>query len=105
MEENVIIIPHGSFVAYVGANNLIEDFNVPVFGIKESLKWEADRWKEREWLKNAGINVPEVCRDPEKIHGKVIMKYNGARGGKGFFKANSKKEFEKKIDKERDYII
>lgn len=104
-DNNAVIIPHGSFVAYVGAENLIEDFKVPLFGSKESLKWEADRKKEREWLKAADINVPEIYKNPEEIDSRVIVKYDGAKGGKGFFTASSKQEFDSKIDENKDYMI
>src|SRR5512137_2149713 len=30
-KENAVIIPHGSFVEYVGAENILDKFSVPLF--------------------------------------------------------------------------
>ena len=46
-KKNTIIIPHGSFVEYVGASEMMK-FEVPMFGNKAVLEWESDRRKEKE---------------------------------------------------------
>ncbi len=100
-EKNTIILPHGSFVEYVGAENLLEKFEVPVFGNRKSLEWEGSRKKQREWLKKAGINVPKRFDNPSQvddIDGKVFVKFSGAKGGRGFFLAESEKEIEEKVE-------
>ena len=56
-KKNVILIPHGSFVEYLGPENF-EDLQVPTFGNRIVLRWESSRIKEREWLESAGINMP-----------------------------------------------
>lgn len=99
LEENTVIIPHGSFVEYIGAENLLKDFRVPIFGNRNSLKWEGKRKKQREWLKKAGIRVPERYDGPSEIDGPVFVKFSGAKGGRGFFIARSEEEFEEKIEK------
>lgn len=106
MEKNVIIVPHGSFVEYVGAYRLLTEFEVPVFGNKYTLQWESDRASERRWLELAGITVPENYESPEEIEGTSIVKFSGAKGGEGFFLVDSEEDFHHKIDDpDRDYTI
>ena len=57
VEDNVIIIPHGSFVEYVGAEALGSVFRVTMFGNRETLEWESDRAKQRIWLEKAGLRM------------------------------------------------
>ncbi|MFP3953814.1 MAG: formate--phosphoribosylaminoimidazolecarboxamide ligase [Candidatus Acetothermia bacterium] len=105
-EKNVIIVPHGSFVEYVGAEPLLSDFHVPIFGNKYTLKWESDREKEREWLDLAGIKVPRNYNSPTDIDGTTIVKFSGAKGGEGFFLVDSEEDFHEKIeDSDDDYTI
>ena len=42
---NAIVVPHGSFVAYAGLENVEDKFNVPMFGNRDILRWEAERDK------------------------------------------------------------
>jgi len=84
IERNVILIPHGSFVEYLGADNFL-NLPVPSFGNKAVIPWESDRKMEREWLEGAGIAMPKAFRDPRQINIPVLVKYHGAKGGKGFF--------------------
>ena len=37
-KNNAIIIPHGSFIEYVGPDNISENLNVPMFGNRQSLE-------------------------------------------------------------------
>jgi 5-formaminoimidazole-4-carboxamide-1-(beta)-D-ribofuranosyl 5'-monophosphate synthetase len=103
-EKNVIIIPHGSFVEYLGAQNFLT-LNLPTFGNRNVLLWESDRKKEREWLEGAGLTMPKEIKDPKKINKPVIVKYHGAKGGKGFFIAKTFEEFIRRIDHDKPYII
>ena len=43
--------------------------------------------------------------NPKNIDKPVIVKYHGAKGGKGFFIAKTYDEFEKRIDLPRDLLI
>lgn len=95
-QENVILIPHGSFVAYLGAENN-KKIQIPYFGNKSVLDWEQDRQMQRDWLKKAGINVPRQFDDLEEVTYPVIVKTYGAAGGKGYFYARDKADFKKKI--------
>lgn len=95
--QNTIIIPHGSFVEYVGPENLEKKFKVPMFGNRKTLEWERDRRKQREWLELAGLKLPREYQEPSEIDGKVFVKLSGAKGGRGFFTAESEKELYDKL--------
>ncbi|MEM2093775.1 MAG: formate--phosphoribosylaminoimidazolecarboxamide ligase [Candidatus Bathyarchaeia archaeon] len=97
IKENAIVIPHGSFVEYVGANNILEKFSVPMFGNRLSLLWETDRRKQKEWLTSSGLKMPKEYKSPEEIDGRIFVKFQGAKGGKGFFVADSPEEFNSKL--------
>ena len=96
IKRKVIIVPHGSFVAYLGLEEN-KKMKVPTFGSKDVLDWEADRTKQRDWLLASNIKIPRELKDGSEIKGPVIVKFHGAEGGKGYFVANSPEEFEKKI--------
>ena len=103
-EKNVIVVPHGSFVEYLGADKFI-DLDLPTFGNRNVLKWESDRNMERQWLESAGLTMPQEIKDPKSIDKPVIVKYHGAKGGKDFFIAKTYDEFKKRIKKDRKYTI
>jgi 5-formaminoimidazole-4-carboxamide-1-(beta)-D-ribofuranosyl 5'-monophosphate synthetase len=93
---NTILVPHGSFNAYVGTEQIIDKLEVPLFGNRELLHWETDRKKQREWLQRAGLRLPKTFDNPEDIEGLVIAKFPGAMGGKGYFLVESPKAFHTK---------
>lgn len=103
-EKNAIIIPHGSFVEYLGADNFLK-LNLPTFGNRDVLSWESDRSKERKWLVGAGLTMPQEIKSPKDIDKPVIVKYHGAKGGKDFFIAKTYEEFQKRLKKNRSFII
>src|SRR5512136_1816626 len=98
--QNVIIIPHGSLVEYLGIEKF-ESLAVPTFGNRRVLAWESDREMEREWLLKAGVNVPMRFETADDIDRPVIIKYHGAKGGRGFFIAKNKDEFQAKMSSEQ----
>lgn len=106
IKENAIIIPHASFIEYVGIDN-VEKLKVPYYGNKKILRWESDRNIERQWLKAAKLKVPRIFKDPADIDRSVIVKFHGAAGGRGYFIANSEADFNKKIVEHIDkkYVI
>jgi 5-formaminoimidazole-4-carboxamide-1-(beta)-D-ribofuranosyl 5'-monophosphate synthetase len=87
--ERSIIVPHGSFVEYLGPR-AFERLKVPVFGNRKVIEWESDREKERLWLESAGVRMPKRYANPSEVDGPVIVKYYGAKGGKGFFLAKNR---------------
>jgi 5-formaminoimidazole-4-carboxamide-1-(beta)-D-ribofuranosyl 5'-monophosphate synthetase len=104
IEKNSIIIPHGSFVEYLGPNNFL-NLELPTFGNRNVLVWESDRNKEREWLEEANLTMPMEIKDPKNIDIPVIVKYHGAKGGKGFFIAKTYEEFKQRIDSSKSFTI
>jgi 5-formaminoimidazole-4-carboxamide-1-(beta)-D-ribofuranosyl 5'-monophosphate synthetase len=49
--------------------------------------------------------MPEEIKDPKTITKPVIVKYHGAKGGKGFFVAKTYEEFKKRVDTSKTYTI
>ncbi|HUK84645.1 MAG TPA: formate--phosphoribosylaminoimidazolecarboxamide ligase [Candidatus Acidoferrum sp.] len=94
---NVILIPHGSFTAYLSTEELTGSLLVPMFGNRQLLHWEANRKSQEEWLRQAGLRLPATFKTPEDIDRLVIAKLPGAKGGRGYFLANSPKAFYKKF--------
>jgi 5-formaminoimidazole-4-carboxamide-1-(beta)-D-ribofuranosyl 5'-monophosphate synthetase len=107
IEKNAILIPHGSMVEYLGPKR-VEKIKCMHYGTKAIVKWESDRRKEEQWLKDAKIRMPKVFKDPKDIDRPVIVKFHGAGGGHGYFIAKSPGEFAQKIEEypnEKDYAI
>ena len=103
---NAIVVPHGSFVAYAGLDRVEDDFVVPMFGNRDILRWEAERDLERKLLSEGNVRIPYKYDDPSKIDRAVMVKFPGARGGRGYFVASSPEEFDNKIEtmKSRGWI-
>ncbi|MEM4733195.1 MAG: formate--phosphoribosylaminoimidazolecarboxamide ligase [Candidatus Bathyarchaeia archaeon] len=94
---NVVLIPHGSFTAYLSTEQLTDSLYVPMFGNRKLLHWEANRKSQEEWLRQAGLRLPETFKTPDDIDRLVIAKLSGAKGGRGYFLANSPASFYKKF--------
>lgn len=110
-DENIILIPHASLISYLGCSK-VEELKMKYYGNKKILKWEANRKKERDWLKKSGLNLPKFFNGPQNIDRPVIVKFHGAGGGKGYFLAKSHKDYKQKIKKHsnkkhviQEYII
>lgn len=94
--KKIIIIPHGSFVAYLGIEGN-KQMTLPYFGNKKVLDWEENRLKQRDWLEKAGLALPKQYSLGDKIEFPVIVKSFGAAGGRGYFIAKDKVELKKKL--------
>ena len=107
VKEKAILIPHASFIAYMGFER-VEHLKIPYFGNKKILRYEADRNLQRVWLKNSGINVPHIFKDYRDIDRSAIIKFHGAKGGLGYFIAKNPHDFKKKMkgyQKDQRYVI
>lgn len=98
LKINSVIIPHGSFVAYLGMEQN-KNMKVPYFGNKSVLDWEENRKMQRQWMEESGIKVPHRFKKGDKIDRPVIVKSYGAAGGKGYFTARNQKEFDEKLNR------
>jgi 5-formaminoimidazole-4-carboxamide-1-(beta)-D-ribofuranosyl 5'-monophosphate synthetase len=92
IKKDVILIPHGSFISYIDLDFLENEFSVPIFGNKFLFRHESDRNLERDWFSKAHIRIPKTF-EPGEIDRRVIVKYHGAKGGKGYFTVNSPNEY------------
>ena len=93
LEENdSILIPHGTLIAQMSTEQ-IESIKTPVFGNKNILKWESDRNLKEKLMLEAKLPIPNSISDPSKIDKLVIVKRQGAAGGKGYFLATNEEEY------------
>jgi 5-formaminoimidazole-4-carboxamide-1-(beta)-D-ribofuranosyl 5'-monophosphate synthetase len=104
IDKNTIIIPHGSFVEYMGAPKY-EEYEVPSYGNRAILQWESNREKQRTWLTSGGVPMPRLITDAREINEAVMVKYHGAKGGRGFFIAKDYPDFKMSIDNSQPYTI
>jgi len=93
--RSAIIVPHGSFVEYVGEK--LDNLPIPVLGNRSSLVWERSRDKMFEWMQKAGLRTPRVFPNPQDIDRPVIVKFPGAKGGMGYAIVNSYEEYKNKV--------
>src|SRR5215469_10515922 len=104
-KRKVIIVPHGSFVAYLSLEEQ-KDMTIPYFGNKAVLDWEASRELQRQWLSRAGLKLPRQFRSGAEIDRPVIVKLYGAAGGKGYMFIQDAADFEARAAHlQQDYII
>lgn len=97
-ELNTILIPHGSFNAYLNLDDVTNSLQVPMFGNRQLLQWEVDREKQNTWLQKAGLRLPRMFNNPEDIKELTLVKFPGAKGGKGYFLVSSPESFYKKSE-------
>ncbi len=95
-EENCVMVPHGSLIAYIGVEDVENKLGVPMVGNRGILRWESDRSMERKWLEKAGIKLPKETKDPKDIDCLSLVKFPGAMGGRGYFLVSNYGDFIKK---------
>ena len=104
-KRKVIIVPHGSFVAYLSLDEH-KKMTIPYFGNKSVLDWEASRELQREWLTRAGITMPRQFKNGSEIDRPVIVKLYGAGGGMGYMFIRDANDFEARAGNlKKDYTI
>ncbi|MDD3984352.1 MAG: formate--phosphoribosylaminoimidazolecarboxamide ligase, partial [Methanobacterium sp.] len=89
-----------------GLDRIEDDFKVPMFGNRDILRWESERDLERELMLESNIRIPMKYDDASQIDRTVMVKFPGARGGRGYFVASTTEEYNQKIDSmlERNWI-
>ena len=93
VDENAVLIPHGSFVEYAGKH--LAGLRVPIFGNRLALLCESDRKMMLRWMQKSGLRTPKTFK-PGEIDRPCIVKFPGAKGGKGYFIVRNEEEFEQK---------
>ena len=81
LELNTILIPHRSFVVYLGIDNIEKSLKIPVFGNRYILKAEERHLPNNQYdlLKKAHISMPKIYSIPEEIEGPSIVKIQEAK--------------------------
>jgi len=97
-QNNAILIPHGTLISQMSSEQ-IESFKTPVFGNKWILRWESNRELKEKLMHEAKLDVPKSISNPKEINGLVIVKRQGAAGGKGYFLATNETEYNNNRDK------
>jgi 5-formaminoimidazole-4-carboxamide-1-(beta)-D-ribofuranosyl 5'-monophosphate synthetase len=95
---NCILIPHGTLISSLNSDE-IESINVPVFGNKFILRWEANRNLKQKLMIESKLQIPRTIKSKGEINDLCIVKLHGAAGGKGYFLASDKKGFEEGYNK------
>ncbi|MEM0330928.1 MAG: formate--phosphoribosylaminoimidazolecarboxamide ligase [Archaeoglobaceae archaeon] len=62
------------------------------------MEYETSREKQKEWFKKANVRIPKEFARVEDIDRLCIVKYQGAKGGRGYFLVSSPEEFQKKAE-------
>ena len=94
-QQDAILIPHGTLIAQMSSEE-IESINTPVFGNKWILRWESDREMKEKLMREADLPMPKPVTDPKDIEKLVIVKRQGAAGGKGYFMAANEEDYNTK---------
>ena len=96
LEQNdAVLIPHGTLIAQMNSKE-IESIKTPIFGNKWILRWESDREMKEKFMKESKIPIPTPVSTPSEINKLVIVKRQGAAGGKGYFMATNEDDYNKK---------
>jgi 5-formaminoimidazole-4-carboxamide-1-(beta)-D-ribofuranosyl 5'-monophosphate synthetase len=97
MDCDAILIPHGTLISEVGVEKIEKELNIPIFGNRWILRWEADRILKEKLMATAGLKPPRSFSSPDEIHELCIVKLPGAAGGRGYFLASSPIEFQQRV--------
>jgi len=94
-QQDAILIPHGTLIAQMSSEE-IESINTPIFGNKWILRWESDRKMKEKLMREADLPMPKPVTEPKDIEKLVIVKRQGAAGGKGYFMAANEEDYNTK---------
>ena len=94
-QNDAVLIPHGTLIAQMSSEE-IESIKTPIFGNKWILRWESDRGMKEKLMIEAKLPIPAPVSDPKDIKKLVIVKRQGAAGGKGYFMAASEEDYNTK---------
>lgn len=99
-EQNVLFVPNRSFSAYVGVDQIEDNFLVPMVGSRNMLRCE-ERGEQQDYywlLEKAGLPFPERIKSGDDIEELSIIKLHHAKKKleRGFFSAASASEYHEK---------
>jgi 5-formaminoimidazole-4-carboxamide-1-(beta)-D-ribofuranosyl 5'-monophosphate synthetase len=101
-DTNTIVIPHRSFTAYLGYENLENSFKVPIFGNRRLFRAEERTAKRNQYflLEKAKIKFPKLFRDPKSINKPCIVKVQEMKRPleRAFFTVSSYKDYKEKSE-------
>lgn len=95
--SDTILIPHGTLISQMSPD-AIESIEARIFGNRNILRWEADRSLKEKLMRAADLPLPESIDSPDMISDMVIVKRQGAAGGKGYFMASTPAEYHQRRD-------
>lgn len=99
-ELNCVMVAHRAFTAYLGYDNIENNFKVPVFGNRSLLRAEERTVARNQYylLERAGIRHPKIYRKPSDIDGPAMVKVQEAKRKleRAFFIVTSYEDYRKK---------
>lgn len=93
INKKILLIPHGTLISNLKYDE-IEKINIPIFGNKWILRWEADRELKQKLMYDSNFNTPQQIKGKKQIKNLCIVKLHGAAGGKGYFLAWDEQSFD-----------
>ena len=99
-ELNTVMIANRAFTAYLGYDNIENNFKVPVFGNRAMLRAEERSAPRNQYylLEKASIRHPRLYRKPSEIDGPAMVKVQEAKRKleRAFFVVSSHEDYKKK---------
>jgi 5-formaminoimidazole-4-carboxamide-1-(beta)-D-ribofuranosyl 5'-monophosphate synthetase len=99
-ELNTVMVANRAFTAYLGYDNIENNFKVPVFGNRSMLRAEERTSARNQYylLERAGIRHPKLYHKPSEISGPAMVKVQEAKRKleRAFFIVTSYDDFKKK---------
>jgi 5-formaminoimidazole-4-carboxamide-1-(beta)-D-ribofuranosyl 5'-monophosphate synthetase len=97
---NCVMVAHRAFTAYLGYDNIENNFKVPVFGNRSLLRAEERTALRNQYylIEKAGLRHPRIYRKPSDIAGPAMVKVQEAKRKleRAFFIVASYEDYKKK---------
>jgi 5-formaminoimidazole-4-carboxamide-1-(beta)-D-ribofuranosyl 5'-monophosphate synthetase len=99
-DRNCIMVAHRAFTAYLGYDNIENNFKVPVFGNRALLRAEERTAPRNQYylIEKAGLCHPRIYRKPSDIAGPAMVKVQEAKRKleRAFFIVTSYEDYKRK---------
>jgi 5-formaminoimidazole-4-carboxamide-1-(beta)-D-ribofuranosyl 5'-monophosphate synthetase len=106
---NTVMVANRAFTAYLGYDNIENNFKVPVFGNRSMLRAEERTAPRNQYylLEKAGIRHPKLYHKPSEISGPSMVKVQEAKRNleRAFFIVSSYEDYKKKAKQKVDQGI